>query len=121
VAVEPEDIEGEARQQLLADLVPMEEAALLAYISAAGIDRTITRLHRNEMAQTLAQLVTVYSLSQDGQRIRRLTAADLQDGIFADGGRNVSFRDERAPISRLAVTRAAIRAAAAALKNANKD
>ncbi len=114
-------VEGEAGRQLLAELVPMEEAALLVYIAASGIDRTITRLHRNDMAQTLAQLVTVYATSQDGRRVRRLSPEDLQGGIFADGGRNVSFRDQREPITRLAVTRAAIKAAAGALRNANKD
>ena len=113
-------LQGEAREQLLKELVPMEEAALLAYISASGMDRTITRLHRNEMAQTLARLVTVYSVSDDGQRVRRLTPADLQGGIFSDGGRNLSFRDQREPITGLAITRAAIKAAAAALKDSQK-
>lgn len=114
-------IEGEAGRQLLEELLPMEEAALLAYISASGIDRTITRLHRNDMAQTLARLVTVYSISEDGRRVRRLAPEDLQGGIFADGGRKVSFRDQREPITGLAVTRAAIKAAAGALRNANRD
>ena len=114
-------LQGEAREQLLKELVPMEEAALLAYISASGMDRTITRLHRNEMAQTLARLVTVYCISEDGSRVRRLVPEDLQGGIFADGGRKVTFRDQREPITGLAVTRAAIKAAAGALRNANRD
>jgi polynucleotide 5'-kinase involved in rRNA processing len=118
---QPGWIEGEAGRQLLEELLPMEEAALLAYISASGIDRTITRLHRNDMAETLARLVTVYSISEDGRRVRRLAPEDLHGGIFADGGRKVSFRDEREPITGLAVTRAAIKAAAGALRNANRD
>lgn len=37
------------------------------------------------------------------------------------GGRKVSSRDQREPITGLAVTRAAIKAAAGALRNANRD
>jgi hypothetical protein len=98
----------------------MPEAALLAYLSAFGIDSTISRLHRNDMAETLSQLLTVYAVSEDRQRILRLAAADLEDGIFADGGKVVRFRDERESITGLAVSRTALKAAVAALKDAKK-
>jgi len=113
-------VEGEARQRLLDDLVPMPEAALLAYLSAFGIDSTISRLHRNDMAETLSQLLTVYAVSEDRKTILRLAAADLEGGIFGDGGRVIRFRDEREAITGLAVTRTALKAAVAALKDAKK-
>jgi hypothetical protein len=113
-------VEGEARQRLLDDLVPMPEAALLAYLSAFGIDSTISRLHRNDMAETLSQLLTVYAVSEDRKTILRLAAADLEGGIFGDGGRVIRFRDEREAVTGLAVTRTALKAAVAALKDAKK-
>jgi hypothetical protein len=115
-----QSVEGEARQRLLDDLVPMPEAALLAYLSAFGIDSTISRLHRNDMAETLSQLLTVYAVSEDRQSLLRLAAADLEGGVFGDGGRVIRFRDEREAITGLAVTRTALKAAVAALKDAKK-
>jgi hypothetical protein len=111
---------GSPHDSLLNELVPMPEASLLAYISAFGIDNTITRIHRNDMAESLAQLLTVYAVSDDRQDVRRLAPDELRGGIFADGGRVVRFRDEREPISGLAVTREALKAAVAALKDTKK-
>ncbi len=107
-----------AHEPVPEDLVPMPEAALLAYISASGIDRTITRLHRNDMAETLARLVTVYSVT-DAQ-VRRVAPAELEGGLFTEGGRVVQFRDGREPIKGLAVPRQALKAAVAALKDAQR-
>ena len=98
----------------------MPEAALLAYIAAYGIDNTISRVHRNDMAERLCQLLTVYCLSEDRQQVRIIERAELQGGIFADGGHIVRFRDERPAISGLAVTRTALKAAVAALKDTQK-
>lgn len=117
---DPTSFEEEAGQPPLNELVSLQEACLLAYISAFGIDDTISRIHRNDMAESLSQLLTVYSVSEDRQSIRRLTSAELRDGIFADGGRVVRFRDEREPITGLAVTRTALKAAVAALKDTRK-
>jgi hypothetical protein len=111
-------VENEAKQRLLEDLVPMPEAALLAHLSAFGMDHTISRLHREDMAQTLARLLTVYAVSDDRETVRRLAAADLEGGFFAEGGRVVRFKDRRAPITGLAVTRSALKAAVAAVKDA---
>ncbi|HEX2197410.1 MAG TPA: hypothetical protein VHG88_02145 [Burkholderiales bacterium] len=111
-------VEGEARRQLLEDLVPMPEAALLAHLSAFGMDQTISRLHRDDMAHTLARLLTVYAVSQDRRVIRRLAAEDLQGGSFTEAGRVIRFEDGREPITGLAVTRVALKAAVAALKDA---
>jgi hypothetical protein len=116
----PKHLEGEARQQVLNELVPMPEAALLAYIAAFGIDNTISRVHRNDMAESLCRLLTVYCVSEDRESVRRLDKAELQGGIFADGGHIVRFRDAREPISGLAVTRTALKAAVAALKDTKK-
>ena len=100
------------------DLVPMPEAALLAYISASGIDRTITRLHRNDMAETLARLVPVYAVA--GDQVRRVRPEELEGALFTQGGRVVQFKDGREPIMGLAVPRQALKAAVAALKDAKK-
>jgi hypothetical protein len=99
----------------LSDLVPMPEAALLAYIAAFGIDNTISRMHRNDMAEQLARLLVVYAVSADRKNVRQLVKADLEGGIFADGGHTVRFRDKREAISGLAVSRTALKAAIAAL------
>ena len=98
----------------------MQEAALLAYLSAFGIDQTISRLNRDGMAETLARLVTLYSVSPDGTRVRCLTPAELRGGVFAEGGKWLRFPDQREPIGGLAVTRTALKAALAALKDAKK-
>jgi hypothetical protein len=111
-------LEGEAKQRLLEDLVPMPEAALLAHLSAFGMDHTISRLHRDDMAQTLARLLTVYAVSDDRGSVQRLADADLEGGSFAEGGRVVRFKDGREPITGLAVTRTALKAAVAAVKDA---
>lgn len=113
-------VEGEAGQQVLDELVPVPEAALLAYIAAFGIDNTISRVHRNDMAERLCQLLDVYCVSEDGKSVRRLDKAELQGGIFADGGHIVRFRDKRKSIRGLAVTRTALKAAVAALKDTQK-
>jgi hypothetical protein len=109
-------LEGDARQQLLDELVPLAEAALLAYIAAFGIDTTISRVHRNDMAERLCELLVVYAVSPDRGEVRRLGKGELQGGIFAEGGNLVRFRDRRETIAGLAVTRTALRAAVAALK-----
>ena len=96
----------------------MQEAALLAYLSAFGIDQTISRVDRDDMAEKLAQLLPVYSISDDRSTIRCLTRADLQGGVFVEGGKLLRFTDQREPIGGLAVSRAALKAAVAALKDA---
>src|SRR5437870_11327082 len=73
-------------QRLLKELVPMHEASLQAYISAYGIEATITRLHRNDMAESLAQLLALYSVSEDRRSVRRVSREELRGGIFAEGG-----------------------------------
>jgi hypothetical protein len=117
---DPRQLEEEARQEVLNDLVPMPEAALLAYVAAFGIDTTISRVHRNDMAERLCQLLVVYCVSDDQKSVRRLGKAELKGGIFADGGHIVRFRDRRKSISGLAVTRTALKAALAALKDTQK-
>jgi hypothetical protein len=117
---ESQSSERQATQRLLFELVPMEEASMLAYISAFGIDITITRIHRNDMAESLTKLLSVYAVSDDRKSIRHLSAEDFQGAIFADGGRIVRFRDEREAITGLAVKREALKAAVAALKDTKK-
>jgi hypothetical protein len=121
--MEPDDpgqFEGLTGQQALNELVPMPEASLLAYIAAHGIDNTISRVHRNDMAERLCQLLDVYCVSEDRRGVRRLDKAELRGGIFAEGGHIVRFRDKRETITGLAVTRTALKAAVAALKDSQK-
>ena len=113
-------VTGQARQQVLGEFVPMPEAALLAYVAAFGIDNTISRVHRNDMAETLCQLLSVYCVSADRQSLWRLEKSDLAGGIFADGGQMVRFRDERPALAGLGVTRNELKAACAALKDTRK-
>lgn len=117
---DPRHLEGQARQEVLDELVPMPEAALLAYVAAFGIDNTISRVHRNDMAERLCQLLAVYCVSEDRRSLRRLDKAELRGGIFSDGGHVVRFRDKRKTITGLAVTRTALKAALAALKDTQK-
>ena len=105
---------------MLEELVPMPEAALLAYVAAFGIDNTISRVHRNDMAETLCQLLTVYCVSADRQSLWRLDQPDLEGGMFADGGQVMRFRDQRETLAGLAVTRTELKAALAALKDTRK-
>jgi hypothetical protein len=72
------------------------------------------------MAETLCRLLPVYSVADDRKSGRRLDPADLEGGIFADGGHIVRFRDQRESITGLAVTRTALKAAVAALKDTRK-
>jgi hypothetical protein len=111
---------GPARLKVLEELVSMPEAALLAYIAAFGIDNTISRVRRNDMAETLCRLVTVYCVSEDRKTLWRLEPSDLDGGIFADGGQLVRFRDQREALAGLAVTRTELKAALAALKDTRK-
>ena len=113
-------LEDEAAQRLLEDLVPMPEAALLAHLSAFGIDRTISRLDRDDMAQTLARLLPVYAVSADGRSVHRLEPAALEGGVFADAGKVLRFADGRADMTGLHVTRSALKAAVAAVKDAKR-
>jgi hypothetical protein len=111
---------GQARQQVLEEFVPMPEAALLAYIAAFGIDNTISRVHRNDMAETLCRLLSVYCVSEDRQSLWRLEKSDLEGGMFAEGGQLVRFPDEREALAGLGVTRSELKAALAALKDTRK-
>ena len=113
-------VAGQARQQVLEEFVPMPEAALLAYIAAFGIDNTISRVHRNDMAESLCQLLTVYCVSADRKSLWRLDKSDLDGGVFADGGQVVRFGGPREPLAGLGVTRGELKAALAALKNTQK-
>lgn len=110
----------EADNPVVDELVPMPEAALLAYLAAFGIDHTISRVHRNDMAETLCKLLPVYSVSEDRKSVRRVSEAELRGGIFADGGHIVRFRDAREAMAGLAVTRTGLKAACAALKDTQK-
>jgi hypothetical protein len=60
------------------------------------------------MAARLCELVDLYSVSDDRQHIRMLSAADCQGGTFRSGGRELAFSDGRPTLSGLALKRKAL-------------
>lgn len=105
------DQEKEARHRALNDLVSLAEAAVTAYMHTAGPATTLSELQRNDMGERLARVLTLYSISDDRESVRALTAADLEGGTFSQGARIITFRDGRPPIANLAVTRTSLKAA----------
>lgn len=110
------DPKKEARHRLLNDFVTLPEAAVVAHVHTIALDATIPDAQRDEMAEQLSKLVTLYSLSDDRTNIRALSAEDMRGGTFTGGGRLITFKDGRPPITGLAVTRTALRAALEVLK-----
>jgi hypothetical protein len=52
--------------------------------------------------------VDLYALSENRQKIRKLSAEDCRHGTFRRGGRELAFPDGRPSITGLAVTRTAL-------------
>lgn len=112
------DPKKEARHRLLNDLVSMPEAVVVAHLDAVALDTTIPHARCDELAEQLARLVTLYSLSDDRRDIRTLSAEDIRGGTFTGGGRAITFKDGRLPITGLAVRRPALNAALEVLRRA---
>ena len=107
--------ERQPRSEPSESYASMAEAAIFAYLQTVGPATTISEAQRNEMADLLARMVTLYSLSGDGSA-RALDAEEVRDGQFSEGGRTLRFRDGRTPISGIAVTRTSLQAAVEAMK-----
>jgi hypothetical protein len=86
-------------------LVPMPIAAALAYRRMTGKPGAVRERERDCMAQVLAGRLAVYS------NARPVSAAELRLGKFTEGGATFAFRDHRAAVKNLAVSREALRAA----------
>jgi hypothetical protein len=116
---EEQDSENEARHRALNEFTTMAEAVLMAHYATASGTAAGSDLRRNTMAATLAKVVQVFSLSEDRQTVRPLSAAELRGGSFIDGGRVITFQDGREPITGIAVTRRALKAAIQLLTTSN--
>jgi hypothetical protein len=100
----------------------MAEACLVAYVEVeGGVPADIPESLRNRYAGLLAKRLTLYSMSEDRERIRRLEGRDMRMALFRDGGREIAFLDEREPIGNLVVKRTALKAAIEILKRAKSE
>ena len=98
-------------------LVPIVEAAAIACFE---VGMTGPYLPRNIdiMADTVAQLCSVYLGSSADKTITALEKGQLRGGRFVDGAKRMVFQDERPALEHLFVTRAALRAALATIARA---
>lgn len=112
-----QDPEIEVRHRALNDMVTMAEAALMAYIQTSDGARNSSEWQCNAIARKLSRLITVYALSDDRQTLRALAPEDLTEATFIDAGRKILFRDGRAPLENLSVTRTALKSAIEVLKS----
>jgi hypothetical protein len=110
-----EPLSREARHNVLDELVAMPMAATLAYIRTTGTNVKVSDSELDGMAQELARLITLYSVSEDRQSIVTLGPDDTQGGRFKKAGKVVEFSDGRSAITGLAVTRTSLNAAIDAL------
>ena len=111
-----EQLDREARHQLLNGFIMMPLAALLACVRTTGNDVTVSDADLNAMAERLAQLITPYSVSDDRQTVVALGAEDIHGGRFRKAGRLVEFSDGRPAITGLAIQRASLNGAIDMLK-----
>ena len=72
-------------------------------------------LYRNYVADLFSRRLTLFSVSEDWETARAVTAAELRSARFIEGGEALVFRDRREPIRRLAVKQGALAAALDAL------
>ena len=100
----------EDSRKLLKELVPMPTAATLACIKTTGARTQISEAQMGAMAQKLAQLITLYSVSDNRESVLALGPDDTQGGRFKRAGNVVEFSDGRT-ITGLAVTRTSLYAA----------
>ena len=109
----------ETRHKELNAFVTMAEACLIAYLEVEGsAPAAVPESLRNRYAGLLAKYLTLYSISEDREHVRRLEGRDMREGHFRDGGREIVFADEREPIGNLVVKRTALKAAVEILKRA---
>jgi len=105
-----------AQEAIPNDLTPLGEASVLACLRVTGPTSQFTLAVLNLYAQALSRLVTIYVCSENGKQIRALASGDLKGGKFRDGGREVTFADGRAKLTRLAVRLTELHRAIEALK-----
>jgi hypothetical protein len=89
------------------DLVPVPLAARIVYQRAYGATPPEVHLddRLNGLAYCLASAGGVYAIEQGKAAPRRLSPDEVVSGHFRNGGRELHFLDERAPIRHIGVTR----------------
>lgn len=111
------DEEKERLDRLRNDFITLNEAASMAHLHMMRdrLDTTIPDAQLNAVANTLARLVTLYSMSDDWTTVRSLTAEEIRGGVIAGGGQMIGFKDGRPSIFGLVITRTSVKAALQAL------
>lgn len=100
-------------------LAPVALAVRIVYERAYGAEPPQAHLAErlNGLAYCLASLGPLYALESPEAAPRALSAAELAWGHFRNGGGELHFLDERAPILHIGVTRDCIERTIAALVN----
>jgi hypothetical protein len=97
-------LDCEARHRLLDELVFMYVAATWAHARTTGRNVKATEPELDRLAQTLARLATLYSVSEDRKSIVALGPHDTHGGRFKMAGKVMEFRDGRSALIGLAMT-----------------
>lgn len=92
------------------DLVPVPLAARIVYQRAYGAALPEAHLtdRLNGLAYSLASAGGVYAIEEHKPAPRRLFRDEIVSGHFRNGGKELHFLDERAPILHIGVTQECI-------------
>jgi hypothetical protein len=99
------------------DLIPVPLAARMVYQRAYGASPPEAHLEErlNGLAYRLASAGGVYAMEGPKSGPRRLSPGEIASGHFRNGGQELHFLDERAPIRHLGVTQECIEQAVRAI------
>jgi hypothetical protein len=99
------------------DLVPVPLAARIVYHRAYGAAPPAAHLtdRLNGLAYCLSSVGGVYAIDECNLAPRRLSRGEIVSGHFRNGGKELHFLDERAPILHIGVTRECIEQAVRAI------
>lgn len=104
-------LDREARHRLLDELIFMHVATTWMHARTTGRNVNPSESELDRLAQKLARLATLYSVSEDRKSIVALGSHDTHRGRFKMAGRVMEFRDGRSAITGLAVTLTSLKAA----------
>jgi hypothetical protein len=91
-------------------LVPLAEAAAIMCFEV-GMTGPYSLHNIDTMADTIAQLCTLYVASSADETMKAFQKDDLHGGRFIDGAKRMVFDDGRPALDHLVVTRTELRAA----------
>jgi hypothetical protein len=102
------------------ELIPVALAARIVYQRAYGAAPPEAHLNDrlNGLAYCLASRGRVYAIADRGSPPRRLSRDEIASGHFRNGGKELHFLDERAPLLHIGVTQDCIEKAVKALQAA---